>query len=91
MIQLFTDVLVTWNRESNERIKLQRVFFSLALLTATVAGLVSLVNLSIGSNLIILSAFLASVYITNAVIWALTEAFVVRKINNLPQKTKTKK
>ncbi len=91
MKKLFIDILMTWNRDSNERSKLQKTYFSLALLVVVIAGLVSLINLSIGGNLVLLASFLAAVYITNTVVWALTDAFVIRELNALAKKPSSKK
>ncbi len=80
MIRLLKQLLLEWNSGDNQRLKLQQAYFVLALVTAVSAGLITLVNISIGQFAIMIAAFLALVYFTNAIAWALLDALVAKKL-----------
>ena len=48
MILIIKQLLLTWNSERNQRIKLQQVYFSLAILLTIGAGLMTLLNAYVG-------------------------------------------
>lgn len=81
MILVLKQLLLTWNSERNQRLKLQQVYFSLAIVLAIVAGLVTLLNVYVGQVLIIVAAFIGMVYVTNAVSWTVTDMIVAKKIS----------
>ncbi len=91
MVQLITHILINWNRQENQRHKLQQAYFASVMALAMVAGLTTLVNITLGQYIIILAAFLAAVYLTNGLIWALLDAFVVGKVKSLDKKPAKKR
>ena len=91
MVQLFMDFLTKWSNEDNQRTKLQKAYFCLALLATMVAGLTTLINVSLGQYIIILAAFLTAVYFTNAIAWALLDALVIKKLEVKKPTPSTKK
>lgn len=80
MILIIKQLLLTWNSERNQRIKLQQVYFSLAILLTIGAGLMTLLNAYVGQMLVITGAFVGIVYITNAISWTITDMIVAKKI-----------
>ena len=81
MILIIKQLLLTWNSERNQRIKLQQVYFSLAILLTIGAGLMTLLNAYVGQMLVITAAFVGTVYITNAIFWIVTDMIVAKKIS----------
>ena len=91
MVQLFMDFLTKWSNEDNQRIKLQKAYFCSALLVTVAAGLVTLINISLGQYVIMLATVLAAVYFTNAIGWALLDALVIQKLETKKSTPSTKK
>ena len=85
------EFLITWNSEKNERLKMQRAYFALVILLAVIAGLTTLVNVSIGQNLVIISAIFALVYVVNAVSWMILEMIIAKKVDALSKPTTKKR
>lgn len=85
-MQTIKQLLASWNNEKDQRLKMQRAYFVLAVFTAVIAGLTTLVNFELGRILIMLAGFLAVIFIANAIIWALIDAFVVQKIKKITTK-----
>lgn len=83
MVALIIQLLTTWNAERNQRLKLQRAYFMVALLLAVTSGLVTLVHASIGRGLIMTAALFALVYLINAVSWTIFDMIIARKIDQL--------
>lgn len=81
MIAIIQQLFATWNAEKNQRLKMQRAYFMLALLLAVVSGLVTLLNASVGRGLIMAAALFALVYIVNAVSWTIFDMIIARKID----------
>lgn len=81
MILIIKQLLLTWNSERNQRIKLQQVYFSLAILLTIGAGLMTLLNAYVGQMLVITAAFVGTVYITNAMFWIVADMIVAKKIS----------
>lgn len=81
MILIIKQLLLNWNSERNQRIKLQQVYFSLAIFLTIVAGLVTLLNAYVGQMLVITAAFVGTVYIANAIFWIVTDMIVAKKIS----------
>lgn len=88
MVQLIKQLLTDWNSEKDQRLKMQRAYFVLAVLIAVVAGLITLVNFEMGRILTMIAGFLAVIFITNSIVWALLDAFVIQKINKLSKASK---
>ena len=80
-MSIIKQLLIDWNSEKNQRIKLQQAYLVLVVLMATASGLVNLVNLSIGRAIIISAAVLALVYIVNSISWLVLDMIVSKKID----------
>lgn len=94
MYALLKQFLTEWNSEKNQRTKLQQAYFLIIILLAVVAGFLSLLNNDLGRLLMIVAAFIATVYVCNGIIWALLDAFVapvLPKIERSPAKKASKK
>ncbi len=80
--------LQTWNKNNDDRAKLQHAYFVAALLVLLVAGLASLVNSELGQRLLMVAAILAGLFFANAVSWALLQSFVIQRLSRTRQTKK---
>ena len=85
MIHSIKQLLTAWNSEKNERLKMQKAYFALVMILAVVAGLTTLANVSLGQNLVIISAIFALVYVVNAISWVVLDMVIAKKIDTLPK------
>ena len=81
MMSIIKQLLIDWNSEKNQRIKLQQAYLVLVVLMAIASGLVTLVNLSLGRAIIMPAAVLALVYIVNSISWLVLDMIVSKKID----------
>lgn len=81
------ELMSKWNKSNSERVKLQYAYGVLALLLLVLAGLVSLVNYSLGYSILAFAFGFTVIFFVNAVAWVMLEAFI---LNKLP-KTSTRK
>ncbi len=76
MYPLLKQFLTEWNSGKNQRTKLQQAYIMIVILIAIVAGFLSLLNDTLGRNLMFFAAIIAATYVINGVVWALLDAFV---------------
>ena len=69
-----------WNRDRNQRTKLQRAYITVAVLLSAVAGMFVLVNADVSRVLALAAVGLAGVYIANAAMWLLLDSIVSPKL-----------
>ena len=81
MMSIIKQLLIDWNSEKNQRIKLQQAYLVLVVLMAIASGLVTLVNLSLGRTIIMSAAILALVYVVNSISWLMLDMIVSKKID----------
>ena len=80
-MSIIKQLLIDWNSEKNQRIKLQQAYLVIVVLMAIASGLVTLVNLSLGRAIIMSAAILALVYIVNSISWLVLDMIVSKKID----------
>lgn len=90
MITTLREILTNWNKKNDDRVKLQHAYFTLIIVLVVVAGLVSLLNVETGRQILLLGSIAGVVFVVNAIAWALLESFVVRKVATKSRST-TKK
>ena len=81
MMSIIKQLLIDWNSEKNQRIKLQQAYLVIVVLMAIASGLVTLVNLSLGRTIIMSAAILALVYVVNSISWLVLDMIVSKKID----------
>ena len=81
MMSIIKQLLIDWNSEKNQRIKLQQAYLVLVVLMAIASGLVTLVSFSLGRAIIMSAAILALVYIVNSISWLVLDMIVSKKID----------
>ena len=84
-----TSLIQNWNKQYNDFSKLQHVYGILAISILVIAGLISLVNNSLGQSILFISVMLSFAFVANGMLWALLNTFVLRRF--LQTKPKNKK
>ena len=73
--------LKQWNTQKNAFSKVQSAYVALGLALFMAAAIISLINPSLGQSIIFFSLIAFLVFVSNAVMWALLQTFVVSKLN----------
>lgn len=76
--------LSSWNDQTSDRQKLQHTFIGVALTLVVVAGVLGLLNQSLGQQILAVAIASAGVFLVNAVVWALLQSFVLFKLRESP-------
>ena len=76
MQDVIKQVYVSWSSEKNQRRKLQQAYVIVASILVALAGVVTLLNDSLGKKLLMVAAGAIFIFFVNAILWALVEAFV---------------
>lgn len=76
MQDVIKQIYVSWSSEKNQRRKLQQAYVIVASILAALAGVVTLLNDSLGKKLLMVAAGAIFIFFVNAIMWALVEAFV---------------
>ena len=82
--------LYQWNRNNDERRKLQQTYFSVAFVGLIAAGLVSLVSEEASRYMLYVVYALVVAYFINAISWALLSSLIIDRIKK-PRTTTRKK
>ena len=75
------DVLRAWNKSTPERVKLQHVYIAIIIAVTVVAGLVSLINVQLGRQLIAVAGIALVAAIANALTWALIRVYLLDRLD----------
>lgn len=86
MLESILNSLRTWSKQNDARTKLQHTYAALAILTLVAAGVVGLINYSLGQSILFVSIILALMFIANAVAWALLQSFVLDRLGRRANK-----
>ena len=82
MQDVIKQIYVSWSSEKNQRRKLQQAYVIVASILAALAGVVTLLNDSLGKKLLMVAAGAIFIFFVNAIMWALVEAFVSSRSGN---------
>ena len=95
MFESLSESLKLWNKNNDDRAKLQHAFLFLTIALVVLAGLIGLLNIELGQNILGLALVAGGVYLINAVAWALLQSFVLTHISsnrrNSPSSSRTSK
>ena len=83
MIQSVREMLIQWNAEHSERVKLQHAYLVAAIVGIIIAGLVGLLNREVSQ--IIVGVSLISLGLANVLVWALLYSLVIVKLPAKPR------
>ena len=86
MYQSILTYLSKWNDNTDERVKLQHVYAFGGAALLVVAGLISLVNYSLGQALMNIALIGIAIFFINAILWALVTAFVLLRLERPAQR-----
>ena len=79
-MELLQSILTEWNKNTNERAKLQQAYVAIVIVGVVVAGIITLLNPNFGHTIIVFTGFLFVAMVANAVVWALLKTFVVDRL-----------
>ena len=83
-MQSLYDILEQWNKTHDSLAKLQSVYGVLTVAVFLLAGVVGLVNASLGQSILFFAVLLGLTFIANGVVWALIRTFVVPRAEKTP-------
>lgn len=84
MYESLKSSLITWNDTTSDRTKLQHFYIAIAAALLVVAGVIGLLNQSLGQQLLAVAIAAAGIFIVNAVAWALLQSFVLFRLRETP-------
>ena len=76
-------ILVEWNTKTTERQKLQQTYALIACVSLIIAGIISLINYTLGQRLLLVAILALFTLIVNMIIWALLQSLILLKINKI--------
>lgn len=80
MFDSVKESLQKWNARYDSRAKLQHTYIVTAIGLVLVAGVVGLVNRSMGQNILVAAIIGAGAFLTNAVVWSLLQSAVLSRL-----------
>lgn len=80
MNQSLRQVIHDWKTEKNQRVKLQQAYFAAIILLALLSGITVLIYYQLSRIAIMVAAFLAVVYIVNAIMWVIVDTVITPKL-----------
>ena len=90
MYEFIKQSLGDWNRQRDQRRKLQQAYLTVVFIGLVLAGLLTLLNVPQSRLAAMIAAGFAVVYLVNGIAWALLEAFVAPNLPK-PESTTNKK
>ena len=77
-----------WNRTTDSFTKLQHAYALIACLLLISAGIIGLVNYSLGQSILFLATAAVIAFIANGVVWSLLNTFVVSRFSKTTSKSR---
>ena len=84
MYESLKSSLNSWNDTTTDRSKLQHFYIAIAACLLIVAGVIGLLNQSLGQQLLAIAIAAAGIFLVNAVAWALLQSFVLFRLRETP-------
>lgn len=89
MIDSIKESLRKWHTKYDSRAKLQHTYIVSAIGLVLAAGVIGLVNRSMGQNILVAAIIGAGAFLTNAVVWSLLQSAVLSRLGSRkPQRKK---
>ena len=89
MFESIQESLKKWNSKYDSRAKLQHTYIVSAIGLVFAAGVIGLVNRSMGQNVLVVAIIGAGAFLTNAVVWSLLQSAVLSRLGaRKPQRKK---
>jgi len=70
-----------WRNDTSDRVKLQHVYFVIAIASVLIAGLVGLVSYDTGQQLVAIGLVSLGLFLVNAVVWTLVDGLLLARID----------
>ena len=80
MFESLSESMRLWHKNNDGRAKLQHTFLTVTIVLVLAAGLIGLINPDLGQNILSFALVTASVFLINAVVWALLESAVLARL-----------
>ena len=88
MLHSVKESLVRWNEQTTDRQKLQHAYAGVATVLVLAAGVLGLLNHSLGQQVLAVSIASAAIFLINAVAWALLQSFILLRLAVQPKSEK---
>jgi drug/metabolite transporter (DMT)-like permease len=82
MIESLKASLAIWQTKTSDRTKLQHTYIIVAVGLLIVAGIVGLLNPTLGQNILGVAILSAAIFLVNAVVWSLLQSAVLSRIGS---------
>ena len=79
-----------WNKRENSFTKLQHTYVAIIVVMLVAAGIIGLVNYSLGQSILFVTVAAVLVFISNGVVWALLNAFITPRLSKFSPRTNKK-
>lgn len=86
MFNALYNAVLEWNRNTDDREKLQHAYLVVAIVVLLVAGLVSLLDSEVGQNMLVVSLAAGAIFLVNTVVWSLLDSVVIARLTNRRKK-----
>lgn len=82
--------LAVWAETTSDRVKLQHAYVAIAIALVIAAGVLGLLNRSIGQQVLAVAIAAAAVFLINGVVWALLQSLVLFKVMSVDKLIETR-
>jgi cell division protein FtsW (lipid II flippase) len=86
MFSTLYNAILEWNRNTDDRQKLQHAYLTITIVIVLVAGLISLLDSQAGQDMLIVSVGAGAIFLVNAVLWSILDSVVIAKLSNRHKK-----
>jgi hypothetical protein len=91
MIESLKASLTTWSAKTSDRVKLQHAYIIAAFILLVCAGIIGLLNYSLGQTILFAAIISAALFLINAITWSLLQSAVLSRISPRRSSTSHKK
>lgn len=89
-MQSFRTLFQTWNTQHDSFTKLQHAYITIAIAALLVAGIIGLINYSLGQSILFIAVCALFIFIANGVVWALLRTFLAPEPKKAASSTRKK-
>ncbi len=81
MLTGLNNALLEWFRNTTDRQKLQHAYIIIVILSVLVAGVVGLVDNSLGQDILVVTVAAGAIFLVNSLLWALFESTLLSRLS----------
>lgn len=82
--------LTAWAETTSDRVKLQHTYVVVTIALVVAAGVLGLLNRSIGQQILAVAIASAAIFLVNGVVWALLQSLVLFKVMSVDRIIETR-